>query len=444
MGSADLFDPEFNKSNKKFQDWRSSAPNKVLARRFWARFLEDSLNKLLDAKIRGITVRKILKTVTPVLVLALGIGVVQALVATKPAPEKKDDDLRLISLYVDEVKAEVVTISVKTQGEVRPKTEIDLVPQVSGRIVSVAEEFAEGAEFYPDTVLIKIDDADYKLAVIRAEARVAEAHTNLQKELATAQIKQEQWRDRRTRGEPTPFALNEPQVAEARAKIRAADAELAEARLNLARTEITVPFLGRVREKTAGVGQFVTAGTKLGRVFSTDKVEIRLPLTDTQLFELNLPLGFMASGDSAPLVELKASVGNADYSWQGRIVRTQAVVDQQTRLIYAIAEVEDPYGTAAGTGMPLAVGLFVSAEIASTHSQSALVIPRLALRNADKVYVINDDSKLEIRTVEVLSTSPDRVMLRSGVKAGERVVTSTISAAVDGMHVQALTRETQG
>jgi len=396
-----------------------------------------------NVKRRGIAVRKLIKFMAPVIILAAGIGAVQALIAAKPAPEKKEDSLRLVSLYVDEVKAETVIISVNTQGEVRPKTEFDLVPQVSGRVMSVADEFAEGAEFNPNATLIKIDDTEYKLAVIRAEARVAEAQTNLQKELATAQMKKEQWADRRNKGVPSPYALNEPQVAEANAKIRSAEAELAEARLNLARTEIKVPFLGRVMEKSIGVGQYVTAGTKLGRVFSTDKIEVRLPLTDMQLVELNLPMGFVATDDNAPIVRLRASVGNEDHSWLGRIVRTQAAIDQQTRLIYAIAEVEDPYGDGADANMPLAVGLYVTAEIAGVNSQDAFVIPRLALRNADKVYVINDEEKLEIRTVDVLSTSSERVLLTSGVLAGEQVVISTIPAAVDGMQVKAIKRDKQ-
>jgi RND family efflux transporter MFP subunit len=399
--------------------------------------------KLLDAKIKGVSVRRMIRFIAPVLVLALGIGVVQALVATKPPPEKKDDTLRLISLYVDEVQSESVIISVKTQGEVRPKTEIDLVPQVSGRIMHVADEFAEGAEFQPNSTLLKIDDANYRLAVVHAEARVAEAHTNLQKELATAQYRQDEWSERRTTAEPTPYALNTPQVDEARAKVRSAEAELAEAKLNLDRTEIKVPFLGRVMEKSVGLGQFVNAGTKLGRVFSTDKIEIRLPLTDMQLVELNLPIGFMASRENAPEVKLSAMVGTEEHTWQGRIVRTQSAVDQQTRLIYAIAEVDDPYGVGADASMPLAVGLFVSAEIAGVHSRDVFVIPRVALRNADKVYVINDDSKLEIRTVDVLSTSDERVLLAGGVSPGEQVVTSTIPAAVNGMQVQAISKESE-
>ena len=385
--------------------------------------------------------KKFLRIAAPVIVVLIGIGVVQALVATKPPPEKKEDPLRLVSLYVDEVQSDEVTINVETQGEVRPKTEIDIVAQVEGRVVKVADVFAEGAEFTPETTLIKIDDTDYRLAVTRAEARVAEARTNLERELANAQIKRDEWKVKKTNKQPTPFALNEPQVAEARAKILSAEAELAEARLDLARTEIKVPFKGRVREKNVGLGQYVTPGISLGRVFSTDTIEIRLPLTDTQLFELNLPLGFVAGEDNAPAVTLRAKVGSREHTWQGRIVRTQAAVDQQTRLIYAFAEVNDPYGLSDETRMPLAVGLFVTAEIEGTHEQQAFMIPRLALRNDDEVYVINDEETLEIRKVDVLSTSETRVLLASGVKAGERVVTSTIPAAVDGMRVKAIERD---
>ena len=387
--------------------------------------------------------KKLLKILAPVLVLLVSIGVVGALSAAKPAPEKKEDAQRLVSLYVDEVKSDMVTISVQTQGEVRPKTEIDLVPQVSGRIVAISGAFAEGAEFHPGDTLIKIDDTNYKLAVIRAQAHVAEAQVAVQRELANAKIKAEHWLDKRNSGEPTPYALNKPQVMQAEAKLLAAEADLKEARLNVARTEIQVPFRGRVREKNIGIGQYVTAGTRLGRVFSTDIVEIRLPLTDAQLAELNLPMGFMADAFNAPVVQFSATVGNREHLWSGRIVRTHASVDQQTRLIYAIAEVEDPYGLGSDNGAPLAVGMFVHADIAGVNSQVALVLPRLALRNADKVYVINDKNRLEIRTVEIISTSKDTVLVSNGLEVGDKVVTSTIPAAVDGMEVRAISREQQ-
>jgi len=387
-------------------------------------------------------VRKFLKFVAPIVVLIAGIGSIVALGAAKEAPEKKEEAPRPVSLHVDEVRAEHVTLSVHTQGEVSPKTEIDLVSQVSGRIVSISESFAVGASFGPDTTLIKIEDSDYTLAVTSAEARVAEANVRLEKELADARIKRKQWQDWVQDGTPTPLALNAPQVAEAQAKLRAAEADLEKAKLALSRTKIHVPFHGRVLERKAGVGQFVNIGASLGRVFATDKVEIRLPLTDSQLAELNLPIGFVATTDNAPSVTLKATIGGKFHTWKGRIVRTHASVDQQTRLMYAVAEVIDPYGTASSHGMPLAVGLFVSAEVDGVQSQQALVMPRDALRNKDKVYVIKDD-KLEIRTVSILSTTVDQVIVTMGVEAGEKVVTSPVQSVYDGMAVQAITRSAQ-
>ena len=389
--------------------------------------------------------KKIFRIAAPVLVLVAGIVIVQILIAAKPEPEKKDEDARPISLYVDEVKSEQVTITVRTQGEVRPKTEIDLIPQVSGRIIAMSESFNEGAEFTPDSMLLKIEDAEYRVAVTRAQARVAEAQTALEREQATAKLKEEEWRDGRKGQEPTPFSLNLTQVAEAEAMLLAARADLNQARLDLERTEIKVPFFGRVRERYAGIGQYVTAGSKVGRVFSIDVAEVRLPLTDSQLVELNLPLGYRAEDLlEAPQVSFRAAMGNRDFFWQGRIVRVDASINQDTRLIYATAEVIDPYGLGATEGMPLAVGMFVSAEIEGVTEQSAYVMPRLALRNQDTVYVINDENRLEIRTVNVLSTSEDQVMVTSGVSPGEQVVTSTLPNAVDGMDVEPVFRETSG
>lgn len=334
---------------------------------------------------------------------------------------------------------------VKTQGEVRPKTEIDLIPQVSGRIVAMSESFNEGAEFSPDSMLLKIDDTDYRLAAIRAEARVAEAQTELEREQATAKMKAEEWRDGRKDQEPTPFALNLTQVKQAEAMLLSAKADLRKTRLDLERTEIRVPFYGRVRERHVGIGQFVTAGTIVARVFSIDIAEVRLPLTDSQLVELKLPLGYMAEDPlTAPKVNFRAALGDRDFFWQGHIVRIDAAVNKDTRLIYATAEVIDPYGLGATEGMPMAVGMFVSAEIEGIAEQAAYVMPRLALRNEDKVYVINAENHLEIRTVKVLSTSEDQVMVTSGVRQGEHVVTSTLPNAVDGMDVEPVFRESTG
>jgi len=378
-------------------------------------------------------VRKILKVVMPLVVIAAGGGAVWALAQAKEAPEKTIEEPRPVSLHVDKVRSERITVSVGTQGEVRAKTNISLVPQVSGRIVKVSNSFAEGGSFSPGETLIQIDDANYLVAVTSAEARVAEAAVRVEQELADASIKEKQWKDWVVDGEPTPLALNKPQVAEAQAKLRAAEADLENAKLNLARTKISVPFKGRVLERNIGVGQFVSLGATLGRVFATDTIEVRLPLTDAQLGELALPIGFVAQPGQAPDVTFSANIGNEKRSWTGKIKRVNASVDSQTRLVYAIAEVDDPYGAAADRGMPLAVGLFVTAAIQGVTPHDAMVIPRTALRGEDRVYVIDADNKLQIRTVNVLSTSEEQVIVLSGLADGEQVVTSPVRSAFEGM-----------
>ncbi len=383
--------------------------------------------------------RKIAKIAAPIAVVVATVIGMKVLADSKEAPEKQPEAPRTVSLYVEAVRSENVTLNVRTQGEVSPKTQINLVPQVSGKIVKVSDVFAEGGAFTPDTTLIQIDDADYKLAHIRAEAQVAQAKVKLEQELADARIKKKQWKDWVKDGDPTPLALNAPQVAEAQASMRAAEADLATAKLNLARTKIKVPFNGRVTERSIGLGQFVNTGTQLGRVFATDTVEVRLPLTDSQLAELNLPIGFIANKANAPKVSFSATLGSKTFHWEGAVARVNASIDQQTRLVYAIAEVQDPYGKAADHNVPLAVGMFVNADIAGIVPTDALVLPRIALRSEDKVYVIKDN-KLEIRTVNIIATNSDNLYVSGGVVAGEQVVTSPLKAAVEGMAVEAITR----
>lgn len=386
--------------------------------------------------------KTLLKIAAPIMVIVVSFYVVQVLAASKDEPEKKESTQRLISLYVDEVKTETITPGVHTQGEVKPKTEIDLIARVSGHVTSVSEAFAEGAEFNPETTLIKIDDTDYKVAVIRAEAQVSAAKVALERELANAKMKKDTWLQKDRAVKPTDFALNKPQVQDAEAQLRAAQANLTEAKLNVSRTTIKVPFKGRVVNKLVGAGQYITAGTTLGKVFATDVVEVRLPLTDMQLTELDLPMGFMAEAGQGPVVEFTSNMGRSQHTWQGRIVRTNASVDQETRLIYAIAQVEDPYGKGADFGAPFAVGMFVQASIAGVESKEALVIPRNALRNADKVYVVDADNKLDIRTVDVISTDSEQVLLSGGVKVGEKVAISTVPNAAQGMLVEPVVKET--
>ncbi len=351
------------------------------------------------------------------------VGLVAINVLKKPKEKKRS--FNTLAVVADYAKLEDIQLAVRTQGEARPQIEIDLVPQVGGLIVYVSPNFVEGGIFRKGETLLRVEDADFKVAVIRAEANVAQAEQVLVREQAEGEIARQDYEEL-GRGEPSPLALREPQKAQARASLQAAKADLESTKLNLSRTSVKAPFSGRVRTKASDIGQFVTPGSRLARVFSTDVVEVRLALSDDQLSKLDLPLAFFAKDRaSAPKVDLSARVAGKTRHWNGRIMRTDSTYDTQTRALFAIAEVFDPYNKGASEdGVPLAPGLFVDADIAGKSFEGVIVIPRDGLRPQDEVYIVDDQGKAEVRKVTVLDTSPERALLTGGVEVGELVVLS--------------------
>lgn len=373
----------------------------------------------------------------PVFLILAFVAAIVLMVVFAPQPERANAEPRPVAVFAAPVENTNVTLTVTTQGEVRPLIRINLVPQVSGRIVYVNPNFIEGGFFEAGETLIQIDESDYRLAVTRAQAQVAQARQGLVREQAEAELAASEWEEL-GEGQASALTLREPQLAQARASLAAAEAQLQEARLGLERTRISAPFDGRVRTKSADLGQFVSPGTPLGEVFGTDAVQIRLPLTDDQLSMLNIPVAFQASeANPGPLVRISAVLAGQYREWDAELVRTDSSIDTQTRVLYAIARVDDPYGVAAEEGgSPLPVGLFVDAEIQGREVIDAYVLPRSALRGSDTVYVAQIGGTLGVRQVSVITSDPDRLVIAGGVSADDFVVTSPIRAASDGMRIR--------
>lgn len=389
------------------------------------------------------------KTKSRLIGIVLPVGVILAFVAafvvmqiTAPQPERVDPRPRPVAVFAAPIERTDVVLHVDTQGEVSPLIQIDLVPQVSGRITYVNPNFIEGGFFQAGETLIEIDDADYRLAVTRASAQVAQARQALVREEAEAELAASEWAEI-GEGQASPLTLREPQMAQAQAALAAAEAQLQEARLNLQRTRISAPFDGRVRTKSADLGQYVGPGARLGQVFATDAVQIRLPLTNSQLSMLNIPVAFQASEDNpGPNVTLSAELAGMRREWQAQLVRTDSTIDPQTRVLYAIAVVNDPYGEAAEeNGSPLPVGLFVDAEVEGRTVQDAYVMPRSALRGTDTVYVAEAGGTLVFRNISVISSSRDRLVVSGDVHEGEMAITSPVRAASNGMRIRTLTAD---
>jgi len=380
-----------------------------------------------DEPQKGGWVRKFLIIVlVPGVIIAGFVIATGGIIAANKKPEEKRRPFTPLAVLAEYAFTDSVQLLVNTQGEARPQIEINLVPEVGGKITYVSPKFIEGGIFKKGDALVQIDKSNYEVAVIRAEAAIARAQQVLVRERAEAEVARKDWEELGRPGEPSDLVLREPQMAEARANLQSAEADLSNARIQLDRTTVKAPFNGRVRTKNSGIGQYVSPGVSLGRIFSTDVVEVRLPLNNDDLRKLDLPIAFVAeSREAAPEVDLTAEVGGQIQTWKARIMRTDSTYDTRTRALFAIAEVADPYGKGASdNGVPLAPGLFVDARIAGKSYDSTVVIPRDALRPGNKVYVARQDGSAEIVTAGVLDSTVQYAYITSGVNSGDIVILS--------------------
>jgi len=385
--------------------------------------------------------RIILMIVLPLIVIGGGGYAAKVLVESRPEPEKKIPEVQRPLVRVIEAQPRAVRLTVKAEGVVAPRTESQIVPEVSGRILEISPSLISGGFFDKGEVLLRIDKREYELAVIRAQAAIAQAQLRVATEEQESAVALKEWQDL-GRGEPTDLVLRKPQLAEANAALASAEAALDQAKFDLERTVVRAPYIGRVRQKSVDVGQYVQRGQAVATVYAVDVAEVRLPIADEQLAYIRLPLAYRdvndGQTDDGPPVTLRTDFAGKTYSWSGRIVRTEGEIDPRTRMIHAIAQVKDPYAQSGRSGRPpLAVGMFVEAEIAG-RTVNAVELPRTAMRDADTVMVVTPANRIEFRDVEVFRSERERVLITGGLEAGDRVCVSTLEAAVSGMEVRIL------
>lgn len=365
--------------------------------------------------------------------------IIGTLFATRPQPERGEPQSFAPTVFVDEVSYKPTQLTVFAQGEVKPKQEITLTSQVGGKITDVSPEFADGGVIEKNQILVQIEDADYRLAVTRARAQVAQSKTALEIEQAEAELARQDYEELSgLSGDeaPSDLTLRRPQLARAEADYNAAIANLRDAELALARTSIRAPFNGRVRSIAANIGQVVSPGQQLGRIFSTDVAEIRLPLTDDDLARLDLSLAFN-DPENGPNVTLSTVAAGSERNWEGRIVRVDAAIDASTRQVAAIVQVNDPYGTGADNGFPLAVGLFVDARIEGPYLDRAITLPRVAIVGGNSVFVIDSDNMVHLRPVTVIAYTREGAIITAGLEEGETVAVSRVTVP-DGSEIRPL------
>ena len=377
------------------------------------------------------------KALLPILILAFFSAVAVGMYWSRPEPEKIAPEPPSFFVEVAKAKKTIVNFEVKSQGSVSPRTETTLIAEASGQIIEVSEAFVGGGFFAKGQVLIRIDPRNYASDVKRAKANVAKAATQLATESALAGYARDDWKRLRDLDpEVAPasdLTLRKPQLQEAIATLQSAEADLEKAEGDLDRTVIRAPYNGMVRQKIADVGQYVNTGSQLAVTFAVDKAEVRLPVTQQDLQFLDI--GKLRSGEPIPVI-LKADLGGGSFTWQASVTRTGGVFDPQSRVLYLVAEVLDPYDLAGNDQIPLLMGTFVSAEIEGRPGGELFLIPRYSMPRGNTLWLVDEESRIYPQEVSVVRRDNDYVYVSEGIEGGDQYCLTPIAQPLPGMKVR--------
>jgi len=396
------------------------------------------------------------KIIPAIIIISVALAITAVMIISKKAPAIKAVEESIILVNTIEAKSTDVTLIIESQGMVQPRTETTLVTEVAGLVISVSDRFHVGGFLNAGDVLLTLDPLEYHVAVEQARADLLTAQAQLDREQAIGQQAHKEWdMTGRPREEAPILALRTPYLKEAKARVLYAEAELKRTQRKLDRTIIRAPYTGLIREKFVDIGQFVAMGTSIARTFAVDFAEVRLPVTNSDIEFLHLPLPGQDDiqqkppYQSSPDVTLYATIGGNRYQWPGRIVRTEGVIDTNSRMHYAIAQITDPYRlnrrplNASSpreidlpqnpSKPPLTIGTFVNASLQGISLKSVFSVPNNILHDGNQLLIMDDDQRLQIRRGTILRRGRSNSWVKEGLFDKDKIITTTLEAPIEGM-----------
>jgi RND family efflux transporter MFP subunit len=381
---------------------------------------------------------KVLKIVLPITFFIGAIGIFAGLVQSRPVPQQVVVEPPTLLVTVETANLEDVTFEVESQGSVVPRTQTTLMSEVSGQIVEVSPSFVSGGFFKKGDVLIRIDSRKYETALKRARANVAKAETSVATEKALSGYALDDWKKLQrlqgSKGRASDLALRKPQLQEAMAELTSMEASQEEALEDMNRTVIRAPYDGMVREKIADVGQFVNVGAQLALTFAVDYAEVRLPISQSDLRYLDLER--IDDQKQALPVRLTTVVNGDESTWSANVVRSEGVFDPNSRVMYVVAQISDPYDIMATGKDKLRIGSFVRARIEGVAGGGLFRIPRHALYRGTTIWIVDDESRIQPRELSIVRTDDVFAYANGGIDDGDLFCITPIDQPLPGTLVR--------
>ena len=324
-------------------------------------------------------------------------------------------------------------VQISSNGTTTPLTQTVLTAEVGGEVIYRSKKFAEGASVIEGEILAKIDDTDLQLQYKNALLQLANAEVQYSLQLAEAEVAKEAW-DKIGDGVASDLTLKKPQLKQAEAFLEVAKAQVSSAAKKLNKTEIIAPYAGRIQNVNIDLGTTIIPGQPVGAMYTSSEIEITLAVKDNDLQFLSIPMdGRKLNPSEQASVVIESFYKGKTQSWNGKLERVDGVIDPVTRMINLIAVFKNDFIESDKPNLP--IGLFVEAKIDGITLKNIFEIPINSISEDNEVYIVDKDNQLELRELTILKKYSEFVIIKDGLKAGERLVTSKLSTASDGIKV---------
>ncbi|MBM3883371.1 MAG: efflux RND transporter periplasmic adaptor subunit [Verrucomicrobia bacterium] len=373
----------------------------------------------------------------PAMVLVAGLGLSGLLLWTAPQtqPEDKTNPARLVQVLA--VSPTNFAVTVTAHGPVIPARKVIMRPQVRGRVVGHHPALAPGGYIREGEELVRIDAADYEQALTQAETSLEEAQFELEVERGRQVVAAREWRllekDLAASEANRSLVLREPHLRRTEARMRQATNEIARARLELARTSVTAPFNAMVLEESIEVGQLVEPGTSICTLVGTDEFWVQAALSLGDLRWVQLPTATEPGATARVLLDTGA--GEA-IAWEGRVVRLLSDLEPIGRMARVVVRVPDPMRLLSNhREPPLLLGSYVRVDLAAGRLEAVLAIPRTALREGNRIWVVDAAHRLQIHPIHIRWTQGETVLIDNCLGPDDVLVLSGLRTALPGLRV---------
>ena len=336
-------------------------------------------------------------------------------------------------VFVEILTPKDFQVQISSNGTTTPLTQTVLTAEVGGEVIYRSKKFAEGASVIEGEILAKIDDTDLQLQYKNALLQLANAEVQYSLQLAEAEVAKKAW-DKIGDGVASDLTLKKPQLKQAEAFLEVAKAQVSSAAKKLNKTEIIAPYAGRIQNVNIDLGTTIIPGQPVGAMYTSSEIEITLAVKDNDLQFLSIPMdGRKLNPSEQASVVIESFYKGKTQSWEGKLERVDGVIDPITRMINLIAVFKNDFIETDKPNLP--IGLFVEAKIDGITLKNIFEIPINSISEDNEVYIVDKDNQLELRKLTILKKYSEFVIIKDGLKAGERIVTSKLSTASNGIKV---------